>query len=140
MSNIKWQSLPKSLQQIDRSLDGTTYQEPWLSAFSDVQQTPWMPAIELRETKTNLLLRAHVPGLQPEKLDIQLSTNTVLLTGEYLEEEQDHHHEIIRSDFHYGQFRRIVPLPADIHWQSATVDIVNGLLILIMPKMYPSVI
>jgi HSP20 family protein len=139
MSNIKWQPLSNPLHQIDRSLNSVTYQEPWLSVFSEVQQTPWMPAIELRETETNLLLRAHVPGLQPEKLDIQLSKNTVLLTGEYLEEDQDHLHEIIRSDFHYGQFRRIVPLPSDIYWQSATVDIVNGLLILVMPKVLQAV-
>ncbi len=138
MSNIKWQPLSKPLHQIARSLNNTTYQEPWLSVFSDVQQTPWMPAVELRETKTNLLLRAHVPGLQPEKLDIQLSKNTVLLTGEYLQEDQDRLHEIIRSDFHYGQFRRIVPLPADIYWQTATVDIANGLLTLTMPKIQQS--
>lgn len=116
MLPIQWQSQEQinGLDRlIDRVFDETVREEPGLGMFSKMReaQTPWMPAIELRDNKTELILQAQVPGLALTKLDIQISDSTVFLTGEYEEPPVISDQIIMRSEFHYGKFARVVPLP-----------------------------
>ncbi len=137
MSLIKWQPLEELhglRQQINRIFDDMVREEPGIGMFSRMSETPWVPAIELQETKTELVLKAQVPGLAPEKLDIQVSENAVFLTGEYQEQSKIHDQEIIRSEFHYGQFKRVIPLPSTIQREQVQANMLDGLLTLTMPK------
>lgn len=143
MSIIKWQPLEELnglRHQINRLFDDIVHEEPRLGMVSlQMRETPWMPAIELQETETELLLKAQVPGIEADQLDIQVSENAIFLTGEYQEEQKNDSKGIVRTEFHYGQFRRVVPLPAAIQRENVTAEITDGLLTLIMPKSTASV-
>ncbi len=138
MSVIKWQPLEELnglRHQINRLFDDVVQEEPKLGMVSpQMRETPWMPAIELQETETELCLKAQVPGLERGQLDIQVSENAVFLTGEYQKEHKANSKGIIRTEFHYGQFRRVVPLPAAIQRENVTAEITDGLLTLVLPK------
>jgi HSP20 family protein len=101
--------------------------------------TPWIPAIELQETDTELWLKVQLPGIEPDQLEIQVSENAVFLSGEYRECHQHDKQGILRSEFHYGQFKRVVPLPIPIQQERVTAAMAGGLLTLIMPKATPAV-
>jgi HSP20 family protein len=139
MSPIQWQS-QEQLNGLDRLIDQvfdeTVREEPGLGMFSKMRaaQTPWMPAIELRDNRTELILQAQVPGLESAKLDIQISDDAVFLTGEYEEPPVVSDEIIMRSEFHYGKFLRVVPLPTAIQQENVTAKIVDGLLTVNMPK------
>jgi HSP20 family protein len=142
MSLIKWQPLEElhSLrQQINRIFDDVVHEESGLGLFPKMRETPWMPAIELQETEAELILKAQVPGLEPENLDIQVSDNAIFLTGEYQEQKKDDSRGIMRSEFHYGRFTRVVPLPSAIQHDHVMANMTDGLLTLTMPKAVPSV-
>ncbi len=143
MSTIKWQPLEELnglRHQINRLFDDIVHEEPKLGMVSpQMRETPWMPAIELQETETDLCLKAQVPGLEPSQLDIQVSENAIFLTGEYQKEQKTDSKGIVRTEFHYGQFRRVVPLPAAIQREQVTAEITDGLLTLTMPKSTVSV-
>jgi HSP20 family protein len=96
--------------------------------------TPWMPAIELQETDTELWLKAQLPGIEPSEVEIQVSENAVFLSGEYRECHQQDKQGIFRTEFHYGQFKRVVPLPLPIQRERVTAAMAGGLLTLTMPK------
>jgi HSP20 family protein len=96
--------------------------------------TPWMPAIELQETDTELWLKAQLPGIEPSEVEIQVSENAVFLSGEYRECQQQDKQGILRTEFHYGQFKRVVPLPLPIQRERVTAAMAGGLLTLTMPK------
>jgi HSP20 family protein len=143
MLPIQWQSqeqLNGLDSLIDRVFDETVREEPGLGMFSKMRaaQTPWMPAIELRATATELILQAQVPGLASAKLDIQISDDAVFLTGEYEEPPAISNESIMRSEFHYGKFSRVVPLPTAIQQEYVTAEIIDGLLTVIMPKAISS--
>ncbi len=141
MSLIKWQPLEEFnvlRQQINRMFDDIVHEEPGMRIFPKMQETPWVPAIELQETETNLLLKAQIPGLEPERLDIQVSENAVFLTGEYQDQREMTDQGIMRSEFHYGRFTRLVPLPSAIHKEQVTAEMADGLLTLTMPKAMAS--
>ena len=143
MLPIQWQSqeqLNGLDRLIDRVFDETVREEPGLGMFSKMReaQTPWMPAIELRNHETELILQAQVPGLALAKLDIQISDSTVFLTGEYDESPLTSDQSVIRSEFHYGKFARVVPLPAAIQQEQVTAEVLDGLLTVTMPKAVSS--
>lgn len=133
MSLIKWKPLEELdtlRQQINRLFDIVGNEDSELKTA----ETHWIPAIELQSTETELVLKAQVPGIEPEKLDIQVSDNAVFLTGEYQEQKEADEQGMVRSEFYYGQFRRVVPLPLAIQRDQVQASIVDGLLTLTMPK------
>jgi HSP20 family protein len=125
-------------QQMDRLFDDIAHEQPHLGILAKAGETPWTPAIELQETETELLLKAQLPGIKPEELDIQVSENAVFLSGEHQEETKTEEKGIFRSEFHYGQFKRVIPLPSTIKREQVKAEMVSGLLTLTMLKTTPA--
>jgi HSP20 family protein len=125
-------------QQMDKLFDDIVHEQPHLGILAKAGETPWSPAIELQETETELLLKAQLPGIKPENLDIQVSENAVFLSGEHQEETNKNEKGVFRSEFHYGQFKRVIPLPAAIHREQVKAEMVLGLLTLTMLKTTPA--
>ncbi len=125
-------------QQLDRLLDDILHEQPQLGILAQAGETPWSPAIELQETESELLLKVQLPGIQPEELDIQVSENAVFLAGEHHEATKTNEKGVFRSEFHYGQFKRVVPLPTTIRREQVKAEMASGLLTLTMPKATPA--
>jgi HSP20 family protein len=125
-------------QQIDRLFDDAVHKQPQLGTFSKISEPLWSPAIELQETETELLLKAQLPGIHPEELDIQVSENAVFLSGEHKEQLKTDKQGIFRSEFHYGQFKRVIPLPIAIQREQVKAEMAAGLLTLTMLKATPA--
>ncbi len=125
-------------QQMDKLFDDLAHEQPHLGVFAKAEETPWTPAIELQENETELLLKAQLPGIKPEELDIQVSENAVFLSGEHQEETKTTEKGMFRSEFHYGQFKRVIPLPAAIKREQVKAEMVSGLLTLTMTKTVPA--
>lgn len=121
-------------QQIDRLFDDIVHEQPQLGIFSKISESLWSPAIELQETETELLLKVQLPGINPEELDIQVSENAVFLSGEHKEQKKTDEQGVFRSEFHYGQFKRVVPLPIAIQREQVKAEMTTGLLTLTMLK------
>jgi HSP20 family protein len=122
-------------QQIDRLFDDILHDQPIILPRS--AEPPWTPAIELQETATELLLKAQLPGINPEELDIQVSENAVFLSGEHNEHRNTEEKGVFKSEFHYGQFKRVIPLPTTIQRDQVKAEMSGGLLILTMIKSIP---
>jgi len=97
----------------------------------------WSPAIELKTTDNAVVLRAELPGIKVEDLDIQVSRENVAIAGEYKTEEktEDKAHQIYRSEFRYGSFKRVIPLPATVQNDKVEASFKDGILTLSMPKV-----
>ncbi|NJM23159.1 MAG: Hsp20/alpha crystallin family protein [Richelia sp. SM1_7_0] len=107
-----------------------------LSSIPKVENATWEPAIEIKETDSNLILQAQVPGIEPKDLDIHVTKDAVSISGEH--EEQKVHYEkgIYRTEFEYGHFQRIIPLPMCVEYNNVKAEIHNGLLTLSLPKSH----
>jgi HSP20 family protein len=125
-------------QQLDELFEKLVHDGSQVNLFPSMN-TPWIPAIELQETDTELLLKAQLPGIEPSELEIQASENAVFLSGENRERHQHDKQDIFRSEFHYGRFKRVVPLPIPIQRERVTAAMAGGLLTLTMPKAIPVV-
>jgi HSP20 family protein len=94
----------------------------------------FMPAAELNETDEAVDLKLELPGLKAEDIDIQVSADSVAISGERKSESKTEENGVTRSEFNYGSFRRVVPLDTRIDNASVTAEYDNGILRLHMPK------
>jgi HSP20 family protein len=92
------------------------------------------PAAELSETDEAVLLKLEVPGMQAEDLDIQVSKDTVSITGERKVENRSEDNGVTRSEFRYGKFQRIISLPALVKNTDVKAEYKDGILHLTLPK------
>lgn len=96
--------------------------------------TGWVPAVEMDEMDSDIVLKAELPGLEAKDLDIQVTRDAVMIAGEQRREQRSEEKGHFHSEFRYGKFQRIIPLPAQVQNDQAKADLQNGILTLTLPK------
>lgn len=92
------------------------------------------PAAELSETDEAVLLKLEVPGMEAKDLDIQVTKDSVSISGERKVESKTEENGITRSEFRYGKFQRVIALPALVQNTNVTAEYKDGILHLTLPK------
>ncbi|MDY6785877.1 MAG: Hsp20/alpha crystallin family protein [Cyanobacteriota bacterium] len=98
----------------------------------------WCPAIEVKETATHLILKAEMPGLTANDLEIQVSPETVSIRGEHPEAKNEGAKELFPSELHYGPLECNFPLPVRVNRDRVNAELVDGVLTLLLPKVEAS--
>lgn len=96
--------------------------------------TTFAPAAEMHETPDAIHLKLEVPGLEPKDIDVQVSAEAVSISGERKEETKTEENGMKRTEFRYGSFRRVIPLPARVQNTDVQAEYKNGILNLTLPK------
>jgi HSP20 family protein len=94
----------------------------------------WVPAMDLVETDDQLVLRADLPGMSREDIEIEIKDNVLTISGERKaehEEKGEGFHRIERSS---GRFSRSLGLPRGMDATSVNASCENGVLEVRMPK------
>jgi HSP20 family protein len=93
-----------------------------------------IPAIDMYQTKDNVIVKAGLPGLKPEDVQISITANVLSLSGEFKEESEQKEKAYHLREQRYGSFERSVPLPTDVQTEKASADFENGVLTITLPK------
>jgi len=93
-----------------------------------------IPAIDMYQTKDNVIVKAGLPGLKPEDVQISITANVLSLSGEFKEESEQKEKTYHLREQRYGSFERSVALPTDVETEKASADFENGLLTITLPK------
>ena len=107
------------------------------ATLTDAPATPgaWSPPVDVCETKNEVTIRVELPGVRAEHLKIGVTTTQLRICGE--KRKRVPRHRIIShlcSERTYGHFSRIVPLRWTINVRAATAELMNGVLIVRLPK------
>jgi HSP20 family protein len=94
----------------------------------------FIPAAEMNETDEALDLKVELPGLNAEDIDIQVAADSVSISGDRKSESKTEENGVTRSEFHYGSFRRVIPLSTRVDNANVSAEYDNGILKLHMPK------
>jgi HSP20 family protein len=95
---------------------------------------PWAPAVDILETEDAITLKADVPDVNLNDLDIRVENNTLTVKGQRKFEKNDNvkgWHRIERS---YGDFVRSFALPNTVDTEKVAADYKNGVLSISLPK------
>lgn len=95
---------------------------------------PWSPAVDILETENELVLKADLPDVPLEDIDVQVENETLSIKGERKFEqntEEKGYHRIERA---YGSFMRSFSVPATVDTERVSADYKNGVLTVTLPK------
>jgi HSP20 family protein len=92
------------------------------------------PAIDVAEKEDAVLVRAEVPGMKPEEIDISVYGNTLTISGEKKETKEDQGDGFYHVESSYGSFRREVALPTDVDESKIEAVCKDGVLSITLPK------
>ncbi|MBI4789404.1 MAG: Hsp20/alpha crystallin family protein [Chloroflexi bacterium] len=95
--------------------------------------TGYMP-VDMVETKDEVVVKATLPGVKPEDVDLTISGNMLTVRGEIKEEMENKGENYIHRERHYGQFSRAIELPGGLQTDKADASFENGVLTLRIPK------
>ncbi|NEP10459.1 MAG: Hsp20/alpha crystallin family protein [Symploca sp. SIO2C1] len=125
-----WKEIDTLQQQFNRLFDESRTPITW----RDFGSFPKVPAAELSETEDAIQLKLAIPGIEAKDLNLEVTQDAVSISGERKEESKPSDNEVIRSEFHYGKFERLIPLPARIQNTNVTAEYKDGVLNLTLPK------
>src|SRR6266481_4809762 len=120
----------------------TTLQEQMNRVFGDVvgrageesNLTPWAPAVDIYETEHELVVKADLPDVDPQDLDIRVENNVLTIRGERKFENKVNEENYLRVERAYGSLARSFTLASTVNSDAIKADYQNGVLTLSIPK------
>lgn len=129
---IRWQPFQEvetMRNQIDRVFQNMT------ALTEEAAKSEWYPATELYDQGDHLVLRVIAPGIAPDSLDIQVTKDTVAISGDRLSAvSQEQERRYFWSEIRYGKFHRLINLPMPVQSEHVQAEYADGVLSLTLPK------
>ena len=91
-------------------------------------------AIDMYQTANDVVVKASLPGVKPEEVDISITGDTLTIKGEHKEEQEAKEEDYFRKERRYAAFSRSLTIPVSIKSDKAEAAIENGVLTLTLPK------
>ena len=93
----------------------------------------WVPAVEVSQTDSQYMVRAELPGLKPEEVQIEVTEEGLALSGERTFKRDLEKGGLHRTEIRYGRFYRVIPLPDGANVDQAKAKFENGILEVTIP-------
>lgn len=94
----------------------------------------WAPAVDVRETGTDVVVKAELPGVDAKDVDITVEGNMLTIKGERKSEENKKEEGYYYSERRYGSFVRSLTLPREVDEARTRASYKDGVLTVLMPK------
>jgi HSP20 family protein len=119
--------------EIDRMFENFS-RDPWGSLGEFTNTKGWFPAIDLAENDQEVIVRAEVPGVDPNDLDVSVTGNRLTISGEKKESTERKDKDFYHSETRYGSFSRSVELPSEVDAEQVSAEHANGVLTISLKK------
>ena len=93
--------------------------------------------VEIHEKDNEYKIKAELPGVKKEDLDIEIDKNHIVITAKKHEECQEDTKSCRKSEFKYGDFSRVVYFPQEIKIDESQAKLEHGVLCIVVPKKEP---
>lgn len=100
-------------------------------AFEEAEFTP---AIDIYEEENDVVVKAELPGMKKEDIDIRLDGDTITIAGDKKAERKSERKGFYRYESSYGSFCRTMALPTDVQYDKVKAEFKDGILEIRMPK------
>jgi HSP20 family protein len=93
------------------------------------------PRVDVIDHEDELIVRAEVPGVKKDDLDVSVTDDTITIHGEVKHETAEEEGEYYHREMTYGSFYRVIPLPAGVDTEKCKVTFKDGILEMKLPKL-----
>jgi len=104
-----------------------------LSELGEGHDRSWTPAIDVVRDNGNLVVRADVPGVRPDEIEISVTNDTLVVEGKHEETMEVDEAGFVRRERRYGAFSRSIALPKGVDPGKIEATTKNGVLELKVP-------
>ncbi|MBN1870395.1 MAG: Hsp20/alpha crystallin family protein [Candidatus Omnitrophica bacterium] len=94
----------------------------------------WTPAIDVHDSKDNIVIKADLPGLKKEDINVSVQDDLLTISGEKKKESEVKEEDYIRTERYYGSFHRALRLPGQVDAAKVNATFKDGVLQLTLPK------
>jgi HSP20 family protein len=94
----------------------------------------WAPRVDISETKDDIVVKAELPGVTPDSINVDLTNNTLTIQGVKNKEDTDEGENFYRVERIYGKFMRSFSLPQRVKADSVKAKYKDGILVVTIPK------
>jgi HSP20 family protein len=136
--------LARTYDEFDRMLD-EFFSRGWLRPLRWERMPelslPWegkMPKLDVIDRDMDVLVRAEVPGVDRDNLELSVTGNLFTIKGQTKREQKEEKGDYYRCEVSQGSFSRTVTLPAEVNEASAKAQLKDGVLEVMLPKMEKS--
>lgn len=128
---IPWKKREREIVNLRKDFDGffdRFFSEPAFSIPKLFSERNWYPSVDVSEGKRNIIVKAEIPGVDKEGIDLSLDGRLLTICGEkkHEKEESDEHYHRVESSF--GLYKRTIELPADVDESKVDAKYKNGVL------------
>jgi HSP20 family protein len=125
-----WALVDRLQRSFDRAFDGAFA----ASQNSDSQNVSWIPTVDVHEEAERFVVRADLPGVNREDIEITAEKGVLTLRGERKSEKREQTPSYARHERVAGSFLRRFTLPENADGDTITATHVNGVLEVVIPK------
>lgn len=105
---------------------------PWLHSFPEMEVAA--PNVDVYEEGDKVVVKAEVPGIAKENLEVTFKDNILTISGEKKKEEKVEKKNYFQMERTYGSFSRSVYLPTEVKSEEASATFKDGILEIVIPK------
>ena len=129
MALIPWNPF-RDLENIGRDTGGFRYPKPVFGGMS--------AKVDVYQTENEVVVKAEIPGVAKEDLNLYVDENSVRLSGQTKKENEFKEEHAYRTERFYGTFSRVIPLPVEVKSEETKAEYRDGILTVRVPKAQPS--
>ena len=119
-------SIQRFRDEMDRMFDDLFNGRWGLTEPFSTTAREYLPALDIEDADDRIIVRAEVPGVAPENVNVTISGHLLTISGEKQETSEHRDGNCWHSERRFGSFKRRVELPADIDAQSVNAEHDNG--------------
>ncbi len=130
MSLIRWRRRPQMLARpMMRAHDLFDELDRLFATPGELsEEAEYGPAVDVYETDDEVVVKAQLPGVKKEDLDVNIQENTLTIRAETRREEEVDEEGYFRRELRYGSWARRLPLPAEVDEEQVSAKLTDGLL------------
>lgn len=133
MSNItRWDPL-RDMVSLREAMD-RLLEESFVRPYGSSGGRATSLALDVYEQDEDIKVRASIPGIKPEDIDISITGDTLTIRGETQEEKEEQQGNYHMRERRFGAFHRSITLPTMVNADQAEATYENGVLTLTLPK------
>ncbi len=131
MSLVRWNPNWGPFREMEEMMNRL----PALSNMRGLGQSAFSPALDMYEEKGNLIVKAQLPGIDPDNVEITVENGVLTIAGATVKEREVEDKNYYRKELHTGSFYRQVMLPGGVKEDEVSAEFEDGLLKISLPKV-----
>ena len=113
------------------------FRRPRRSWWPRVRTPEWdefSPSVDIFTEKDNVIVKAELPGMKKENIDVSITDHTMRISGEKKREKKTEKKDYYWEESSYGSFVRSFQLPSEVQTDKASANFKDGVLEIKIPK------